>query len=48
VTNGTIRLSNLVLSNSVSTPGSLTGILGSGQGTISLTTVNGGIYVTGF
>jgi DUF4097 and DUF4098 domain-containing protein YvlB len=48
VDNGNIQLSNLVLNSPVSTTNSLTGILGSGEGNISLTTVNGGIYVTGF
>ena len=48
VTNGDINLSNLALQNSVSTPKSLRGKLGDGQGTISLSTVNGNISVDGF
>ena len=48
VTNGDINLSNLSLNNSVSTPKSLRGKLGNGQGTISLSTVNGNISVSGF
>jgi DUF4097 and DUF4098 domain-containing protein YvlB len=48
VTNGDISLSNLLLNNSVSTPKSLRGKLGDGQGTISLSTVNGNISVSGF
>jgi len=48
VVNGTIGISNLVLTNQVSTPDSLTGTLGDGQGTISLSTVNGSISVSGF
>jgi len=48
VTNGNISVSNLVLQNEVSTPNSLRGTLGGGQGTISLSTVNGNIRVTGF
>jgi len=48
MTNGDINLSNLSLNNSVSTPKSLRGKLGGGQGTISLSTVNGNISVTGF
>jgi len=48
VTNGDINLSNLSLNNSVSTPKSLRGKLGDGQGTIALSTVNGNISVTGF
>jgi DUF4097 and DUF4098 domain-containing protein YvlB len=48
VVNGTITVSNLVLIGEVSTPTSLTGTLGTGEGTITLSTDNGGIYVTGF
>ncbi len=48
VTNGDINLANLSLQNSVSTPQSLRGKLGDGQGTISLSTVNGNISVSGF
>jgi len=48
VTNGDINLANLALHNSVSTPKSLRGKLGDGQGAISLSTVNGNISVNGF
>jgi DUF4097 and DUF4098 domain-containing protein YvlB len=48
VVNGTIAISNLVLIGLVSTPTSLTGTLGTGEGTIVLTTVNGSISVSGF
>lgn len=48
LTNGNIIISNLVLQNQVSSPTSLRGTLGSGQGTISLSTINGNISVTGF
>jgi DUF4097 and DUF4098 domain-containing protein YvlB len=48
VVNGTVAVSNLALIGVVSTPTSLTGTLGTGEGTITLTTVNGGINVTGF
>lgn len=48
VTIGDISVSNLVLQNQESTPNSLRGTLGAGQGTISLSTVNGNIRVTGF
>jgi len=48
VVNGTIAISNLVLIGMVSTPTSLTGTLGTGEGTIVLTTVNGSISVSGF
>ena len=48
VTNGEISLANLSLHNSVSTPQSLRGKLGDGQGTIALSTVNGNISVSGF
>jgi hypothetical protein len=48
VVNGTISISDLVLTGLVSTPTSLTGTLGTGQGTISLNTVNGSISVAGF
>ncbi|UCB51736.1 MAG: DUF4097 family beta strand repeat protein [Candidatus Zixiibacteriota bacterium] len=48
VVTGNISMSNLVLQNQVSTPGSLTGRLGSGQGTISLNVVTGSISVQGF
>ena len=45
---GSIRVSNLVLQNEVSTPTSRRGTLGNGQGTISLETGNGNIRVSGF
>jgi DUF4097 and DUF4098 domain-containing protein YvlB len=48
VVNGVISLSDLVLQNLVSTPNSLTGRLGAGQGAIGLSTVNGTISVSGF
>lgn len=48
VTNGNIHVTNLALNNMVSTPQSLRGKLGNGQGTISLSTVNGNISVSGF
>lgn len=48
VTNGNIGLSNLSLQDVLSTPKSLRGKLGDGQGTISLTTINGNIGVSGF
>jgi len=48
VTNGNIGVSNLVLQNQVSSPTSLGGRLGDGEGMISLTTVNGNISVLGF
>jgi DUF4097 and DUF4098 domain-containing protein YvlB len=48
VVNGVISLSDLILQNLVSTPNSLTGRLGAGQGTIGLSTVNGTISVSGF
>jgi DUF4097 and DUF4098 domain-containing protein YvlB len=48
VTNGAITVSNLVLQNPISTATSLSGTLGAGQGTITLTVVNGNIDVSGF
>ncbi|MFQ5752020.1 MAG: DUF4097 domain-containing protein [bacterium] len=48
VTNGNISVSNLVLQNIVSSPNSLRGTLAAGQGTISLRTVNGNIWASGF
>lgn len=48
VSNGGISLANLTLQNAVTTPTSLSGVLGSGNGTIDLQTVNGSIVVTGF
>lgn len=46
--NGQISTSNLSFQNLVSTPASLTGTLGGGQGTIDLRTVNGTILARGF
>jgi len=48
VVNGTISMYDLVLIGLVSTPTSLTGTLGTGEGTIALSTVNGSISVSGF
>ncbi len=48
VVNGTISISGLVLTDLVSTPYSLTGTLGDGEGTIGLSTTNGSISVSGF
>jgi hypothetical protein len=48
VVNGIIGVSGLVLTDLVSTPYSLTGTLGDGQGRILLSTVNGSISVVGF
>lgn len=48
VTNGNIQVTNLALDNMVSTPQSVRGKLGNGQGTIALSTVNGNISVNGF
>lgn len=48
VTVGTITVSNLDLYDVESTPTSLTGTLGTGEGTITLSTVNGNIHVTGY
>jgi hypothetical protein len=48
VVTGTINMSGLVLQNQVSTPVSLTGILGGGEGTITLNVVTGSISVQGF
>ncbi len=48
VTNGIINVSNLVLQNMVSSRNMVSGILGSGQATIHLETVNGTISVNGF
>ena len=48
VTNGTISVFGLHLQDLVSTPTSLRGTLGGGQGAISLITVNGNITVSGF
>lgn len=46
--NGQISSSNLTFQNLVSTPTSLTGTLGGGQGTIDLQTVNGTILARGY
>ena len=48
VVNGNINLSNLILQNEYIRTGSISGTLGSGEGTISLITTNGTIYVTGY
>jgi DUF4097 and DUF4098 domain-containing protein YvlB len=48
VTSGRVSLSDLVLQDEVSTSTSLSGTLGTGQGTISLETRNGNIRVSGF
>jgi hypothetical protein len=48
VGNGVISLSNLVLEDQVSSSNFLGGTLGDGQGTISLSTGNGNIIVSGF
>jgi hypothetical protein len=48
VVNGSISISGLVLDDLESTPTSLTGKLGTGDGDISLDVVNGYIGVTGF
>ncbi len=48
VTNGTVSVSNLTLNNMVSSQHALSGVLGSGQGTITVETVNGSIKVNGF
>jgi len=48
VGNGVISLSNLDLQDQVSSSNSLSGTLGEGQGTISLSTGNGNIVVSGF
>ena len=48
VTNGTVSVSNLALKNMVSSQNSVNGILGTGQGKITIATVNGTISITGF
>jgi hypothetical protein len=48
LTNGNIIIDNLTLQNQVSTPTSVVGTLGGGQGAISLATVNGNISAVGF
>jgi hypothetical protein len=45
--NGVIQVFNLILSDEVSTPTSLTGTLGTGEGEIGLRTTNGNITATG-
>lgn len=47
VGNGSITVVNLTLQNQVTTPRSVTGTLGAGQGTVSLAVGNGVITVTG-
>ena len=48
VTNGIVGVSNLVLNNMVSSRNLVSGVLGNGQGTIKVETVNGTISVIGF
>jgi hypothetical protein len=48
VTNGTVSVTNLTLNNMVSSRNSVCGTIGSGQGTISVESVNGTISVSGF
>ena len=48
VANGSITTSGLSLDNAQSTPVSLTGVLGDGDGEIDIETVNGNIVVQGF
>lgn len=48
VTNGTVSVTNLTLNNMISSRNSVSGVLGSGQGTITVETVNGTISVSGF
>jgi hypothetical protein len=48
ISNGGISLANLTLQNATTTPTSTSGVLGSGEGLIELTSVNGSIVVTGF
>jgi len=45
--NGTIRVTNLTVANETITPVSLTGTLGTGEGTIILRTTNGDITIRG-
>lgn len=47
VINGSVNVTNLVFQNEVHTPVSFQGTLGTGEGTISLTIINGNISVTG-
>ncbi len=48
VTNGTVSVSNLALKNMVSSQNSVSGVLGIGQGEITVATVNGTININGF
>jgi hypothetical protein len=48
VTNGTISVANLAMSGLASSPTSLAGTIGDGNGTILLQTTNGAIVVTGY
>jgi DUF4097 and DUF4098 domain-containing protein YvlB len=48
VVNGSISVTDLVLANLVTTPTSLTGRLGAGDGQITLNNVNGNIVLIGF
>jgi len=48
VTNGTVSVTNLKLNNMVSSRNLVSGTAGSGQGTISIESVNGSISVSGF
>ena len=48
VTNGSIQITDLVINNLQSTPKTMQGILGDGEGTMQLSIVNGPIYVRGF
>lgn len=48
VVHGSIGTSNLVLHDVETSPTTLTGTLGAGQGSIDLRTVNGGITAPGF
>jgi hypothetical protein len=47
VTTGTIGLTNILLQNRVETDQSLSGMMGNGEGTITLRTITGDIAVTG-
>jgi len=48
VSNGEITVSNLFLQNMISTPNSVTGTLGNGEGQIDLSVANGSIVAVGF
>lgn len=48
VANGTVSVSNLTLNNMESSKNYMSGVLGNGQGTITVETVNGLIKVNGF